>query len=71
MKFLKAHRQNLGIIALIILLVMLEVVLYLNYRIELDSYSGYLAAITAFLGVILSSSSIKYGAINKKQRLKI
>lgn len=70
MKFLKAHRQNLGIIALIILLVMFEVVLYLNYRIELDSYSGYLAAITAFLGVILSSSSITIWGNKQKAEIK-
>lgn len=58
MKFLKEHRQSIGIITMFILLIILEIVLYLNYGIKLDSYSGYLAALAAFLGVIISSDSI-------------
>lgn len=58
MKFLKGHRQSIGIITMLILLIILEIVLYLNYGIKLDSYSGYLAALAAFLGVIISTDSI-------------
>lgn len=58
MKFLKENRQSIGITGLIILLVIFAIILYINYQVKLDSYSGYLAALAAFLGVILSTNSI-------------
>lgn len=66
MKFLKENRDSLGLVTLIILLVILEIILYLNYDIKMDSYSGALAALAAFLGVILSTNSIT--SWGKKQR---
>lgn len=70
MKFLKENRQSLDIIALIILLVVFEIVLYKNYHIKLDSYSGCLAAITAFLGVILSTHSITSWGNKQNEEIK-
>ena len=60
------NRYSLGIITLIILLVILEIILYLNYHVKMDSYSGALAALAAFLGVILSTNSIT--SWGKKQK---
>ena len=66
MKFLEENRDSLDIVSLIILLIILEIILYLNYDIKMDSYSGALAALAAFLGVILSTNSIT--SWGKKQK---
>lgn len=58
MKFLKENRKSLDITLLITSLVILEIVLWLNYNIQLDSYSGFVASLAAFLGVLLSTNSI-------------
>lgn len=70
MKFLKKHRHPLSIIALIAMLIIFEVILYVNYRIKLDSYSGCLAAISAFLGIILSTNSITSWGNKQKAEIK-
>ena len=70
MKFLKENRDSLGIITLIILLVILEIILYLNYDVKMDSYSGALAALAAFLGVILSTNSITSWGNKQKAEAK-
>lgn len=58
MKFLQEHRQIIGIAIFISLIITLEIVLYINYDIKLDSYSGCIASIAAILGVVLSVNSI-------------
>ena len=58
MKFLKEHRQAIGITLLIVLLILFETTLYLNYHIKLDTFSGCLASLAAFLGVLLSTDSL-------------
>lgn len=58
MKILQEHRQIIGIAIFISLIITLEIVLYINYGIKLDNYSGCIASIAAILGVILSANSI-------------
>lgn len=58
MKILQEHRQIIGIAIFISLIITLEIILYINYDIKLDSYSGCIASIAAILGVVLSVNSI-------------